>query len=41
MQVGSHFHFYETNSYLLFDREGTKGYKLDIPSGRSVRFETE
>ncbi|WP_341659120.1 urease subunit gamma [Blattabacterium cuenoti] len=39
IQVGSHFHFYETNSALLFDREGTKGYKLDTPSGRSVRFE--
>ncbi|WP_185869158.1 urease subunit gamma [Blattabacterium cuenoti] len=39
IQVGSHFHFYETNSALLFDREGTKGYRLDIPSGRSVRFE--
>ncbi|WP_341656838.1 urease subunit beta [Blattabacterium cuenoti] len=39
IQVGSHFHFYETNSFLLFDREGIKGYKLDIPSGRSVRFE--
>ncbi|WP_185871760.1 urease subunit gamma [Blattabacterium cuenoti] len=39
IQIGSHFHFYEVNSALLFNREGTKGYKLDLPSGRSVRFE--
>ncbi len=39
IQVGSHFHFYETNLYLNFNRKGTKGYKLDIPSGRSIRFE--
>ncbi|WP_185876950.1 urease subunit gamma [Blattabacterium cuenoti] len=39
IQVGSHFHFYEVNSSLTFDREGTKGYRLDIPSGRSIRFE--
>ncbi|WP_185858638.1 urease subunit gamma [Blattabacterium cuenoti] len=39
IQVGSHFHFYETNLSLLFEREGTKGYRLDIPSGRSIRFE--
>ncbi|WP_185883033.1 urease subunit gamma [Blattabacterium cuenoti] len=39
IQVGSHFHFYETNSALSFERKGTKGYRLDIPSGRSVRFE--
>ncbi|WP_185849918.1 urease subunit gamma [Blattabacterium cuenoti] len=39
IQVGSHFHFYETNPALHFDRNGTKGYRLDIPSGRSIRFE--
>ncbi|AWU45133.1 urease subunit gamma [Blattabacterium punctulatus] len=39
IQVGSHFHFYETNISLHFDRNGTKGYRLDIPSGRSIRFE--
>ncbi|AER40539.1 MAG: urease subunit gamma [Flavobacteriales bacterium] len=39
IQVGSHFHFYETNLALHFDRNGTQGYRLDIPSGRSVRFE--
>ena len=39
IQIGSHFHFYETNIALHFDRSGTKGYRLDIPSGRSVRFE--
>ncbi|WP_185878713.1 urease subunit gamma [Blattabacterium cuenoti] len=39
IQIGSHFHFYETNAALHFDRNGTKGYRLDIPSGRSIRFE--
>lgn len=39
IQIGSHFHFYETNPALIFDREGTRGYKLDLPSGRSIRFE--
>ncbi|WP_185874106.1 urease subunit gamma [Blattabacterium cuenoti] len=39
IQVGSHFHFYETNMALNFNRNKTKGYRLDIPSGRSVRFE--
>jgi len=39
IQVGSHYHFYETNEYLLFDREKSKGYRLDIPAGSSVRFE--
>ncbi|WP_185865121.1 urease subunit gamma [Blattabacterium cuenoti] len=39
IQVGSHFHFYETNSNLIFKREKTKGYRLDILSGRSIRFE--
>ena len=39
IQVGSHYHFYETNEYLEFDRENTKGMRLDIPSGTAVRFE--
>lgn len=39
IQVGSHFHFYETNSALDFDREAARGYRLRIPSGTAVRFE--
>lgn len=39
VQVGSHFHFFEVNRYLNFDREAAYGYRLDIPSGTSVRFE--
>ena len=39
IQVGSHYHFYETNRALLFDREITRGYRLDIPAGTAVRFE--
>ncbi len=39
IQVGSHFHFFEVNHYLSFDREKAYGYHLDIPSGTSVRFE--
>ena len=39
IQVGSHYHFFETNSALLFDREITKGHRLDIPAGTAVRFE--
>ncbi len=39
VQVGSHFHFFEVNKLLSFDREGSFGYRLDIPSGTSVRFE--
>lgn len=39
IQVGSHYHFYETNPALLFDRETTKGFRLDIPAGTAVRFE--
>lgn len=38
VQVGSHFHFYEANPALAFDREQTKGYHLDIASGLSIRF---
>ncbi len=39
IQVGSHYHFYETNPALQFDRELTRGYRLDIPAGTAVRFE--
>jgi urease subunit beta len=39
IQVGSHFHFYETNAALSFDRDKTLGFRLDIPSGTAVRFE--
>ena len=39
IQVGSHYHFYETNPALNFDRLGTKGYRLDIPAGTATRFE--
>ncbi len=39
VQVGSHYHFYETNSALSFDREASRGYRLDIPAGTAVRFE--
>jgi urease subunit beta len=39
IQVGSHYHFFETNVSLRFDRELTRGYRLDIPAGAAVRFE--
>lgn len=39
IQVGSHYHFYETNSALSFEREQTLGWRLDIPAGTAVRFE--
>ena len=39
IQVGSHYLFYETNSALDFDREATRGFRLDIPAGTAVRFE--
>jgi urease subunit beta len=39
IQVGSHYHFYETNEALKFDRERARGYRLDIPAGTAVRFE--
>ena len=39
IQVGSHYHFYETNSALDFDRESTKGFRLNIAAGTAVRFE--
>lgn len=39
IQVGSHYHFYETNSALEFDREASKGFRLNIAAGTAVRFE--
>ncbi|HEY5090217.1 MAG TPA: urease subunit gamma [Polyangia bacterium] len=39
IQVGSHYHFYEVNPALRFDREATRGFRLDIPAGTAVRFE--
>ena len=39
IQVGSHFHFYETNAALDFDRSSSKGFRLNIPAGTAVRFE--
>lgn len=39
VQVGSHYHFYETNSALDFDREAARGLRLDIAPGTAVRFE--
>ena len=39
IQVGSHYHFYETNEFLSFERNKTIGFRLNIPSGSSVRFE--
>jgi urease subunit beta len=39
IQVGSHFHFFEVNAALNFDREQARGMRLDIPAGTAVRFE--
>ena len=39
IQVGSHYHFYEVNKALEFDREQSRGMRLDIPAGTAVRFE--
>ena len=39
IQVGSHYHFFETNDALRFDREETKGFRLNIPAGTAIRFE--
>lgn len=39
IQIGSHFHFYEVNAALNFDREQARGMRLDIPAGTAVRFE--
>ena len=39
IQVGSHYHFYETNPALRFERDKARGFRLDIPAGTAVRFE--
>jgi urease beta subunit len=39
VQVGSHYHFFETNAALAFDRDKARGCRLDIPAGTAVRFE--
>ena len=39
IQVGSHYHFFETNPALAYDREAARGRRLDIPAGTAVRFE--
>jgi len=39
IQVGSHYHFYETNTALKFDRQQARGFRLNIPAGSAVRFE--
>lgn len=39
IQIGSHYHFYESNMALQFERDKTRGYRLNIPAGTAVRFE--
>lgn len=39
VQVGSHYHFFETNPALAFDRKAAYGFRLDIPAGTAIRFE--
>lgn len=39
VQIGSHYHFYEANNALVFDREATRGFRLNIAAGTAVRFE--
>jgi len=39
VQVGSHYHFFETNPALVFEREAARGFRLNIPAGTAVRFE--
>jgi urease subunit beta len=39
IQVGSHYHFFETNGALQFDRAAARGFRLDIPAGTATRFE--
>jgi urease beta subunit len=39
IQIGSHYHFFETNEALQFDREQARGFRLDIPAGTATRFE--
>jgi urease subunit beta len=39
IQVGSHYHFFETNPALIFDRDQARGFRLNIPAGTAIRFE--
>ncbi|VAW50807.1 Urease beta subunit [hydrothermal vent metagenome] len=39
IQIGSHYHFYESNNALQFEREKTRGFRLNIPAGTAIRFE--
>ena len=39
IQVGSHYHFFETNPALVFERDATRGFRLNIPAGTAMRFE--
>ncbi len=39
IQIGSHYHFFEVNDALIFAREKTRGWRLDVPAGTAVRFE--
>ena len=39
VQIGSHYHFYEVNDALKFERESAKGFRLNIPAGTAIRFE--
>ncbi|MCG8421836.1 MAG: urease subunit beta [Proteobacteria bacterium] len=39
IQVGSHYHFYEANPALRFDRNATRGFRLNVPAGTAIRFE--
>ena len=39
VQIGSHYHFFEVNEALVFERDQARGYRLNIPSGTAVRFE--
>lgn len=39
IQVGSHYHFFETNTALRFERDASRGFRLNIPAGNAVRFE--
>ena len=39
IQVGSHYHFFETNPALVFDRAAARGFRLNVPAGTAVRFE--
>ena len=39
IQVGSHYHFFETNTALQFDRKKARGYRLNVPAGTAIRFE--